>query len=164
MGLCEDRYTVVSIKQVTLRTILDHIIIGDGYYLLSATRNMISVLLGEDVLRLLRQYYLDPSGKSDYLKFYLPDKFINPVFSNAKTLTLIIDHWDMDVPPLNSDFKVHWVKENLSSEELENVKYNIQAINFGLVNDINLLDKMIKYPQKNWVEDYCLGVLNNENS
>lgn len=164
MGLCENRYTVVNIKQVTLRTILDHIIIGDGYYLLSVTRKMISVLVGENVLKILRQYYPDPSGESDYLKFFIPDRYTNPLFSNAKTLTIIIDHWDMEIPPLNSDFKVHWAKENLNSDELENIMYNIQAINFGLINNIDLLDKMIKFPQMNWVRNYCLEMFNNENS
>ena len=154
MGICKNRYSVINIKQINLRPINDYAIIGDGYYILMPTKRMVDIIIDEDnILDSFTKYYPDPTGESDYLKFYLPSSFTNAIFSSSKTLTIIIDHWEMNLP-LNSDFFVSWAKEDLCKKELENVIDTVQAINFGLIDEVKVLDNMTKYPTRNWISEY----------
>lgn len=153
IGICKDRYILLKINKV-MRPIHDYIIIGDGYYIFMPTRSMIKELTGND-LTILRNYCItnDRSTRDfDYLRIYVPSKFTNAIYSTNETLTLILDTWEY--PIMNCDFETIWGKDDLKEDEINNVIDTITSINLGLIDEIDVLDKMIKSPEKLWINEY----------
>lgn len=154
MGICKDRYILLKINIVNNRPLYDHAIIGNGYYILMPTRDMINVL--SDNPKVLEKYYTITDYRNtrgfDYIRIYLPSKFTDALCSTRKSLTILLDTWEY--PVLNCDFQGMWSKNDLSEEEIDNTIDTTSSINFGLINNVEVLDKMIKYPEKSWLNEY----------
>lgn len=153
MGICENRYLLLEINIIN-RPLYDYAIIGKGYSIFMPTREIIKVL--SDNSKVIEKYYTITNHRStrefDYLKVYMPSKFINALYSSKKSLTILLDTWEY--PILNCDFQGVWGKEDLNEEETDNTIDTITSINLGLVDKVEVLEKMIKYPEKSWLGEY----------
>lgn len=156
MGICKNRYILLEIN-ITNRPLYDYAIIGNGYYIFMPTREMIKVL--SDNSREIEKYYTITNHRDtrgfDYIRVYMPSKFtnaLNALYSSKKSLTILLDTWEY--PILNCDFQGVWGKEDLNEEETGNTIDTITSINLGLVDDVEVLEKMIKYPEKSWLGEY----------
>lgn len=150
MGICKDRYILLKINKV-MRPIHDYIIVGNGYYIFMPTRSMIKELIGNDLSIILRNYCITNNKDFDYLRIYVPSKFTNAIYSTNE-LILILDTWEY--PLMNCDFVTIWGKDDLKEDEINNVIDTITSINLGLIDKIEVLDKMIKSPEKSWINEY----------
>ena len=147
--MCEGRYALLKINHLQHRPMYDYIIIGDGYYLFMPTLDMVELLSGDDITG-CREIV-----SRGYFKLFLPnDKFTSILFNlNGDSIVLIIDTWDFS-SRLGSDFVATWGKEGLSEEELSNVIDTITAINLDLIDDVDVLNKLITHPEKIWINEY----------
>jgi hypothetical protein len=154
MGICKDRSILLKINTVNGRPLHDYAIIGNGYYIFMPTREMIDVLSNNS--KVIEKYYTITNYRNirgyDYIRIYLPSKFTNALYSTRKSLTILLDTWEY--PVLSCDFQGVWGRDDLSEEEINNTIDTTASINFGLINDVEVLDKMIKYPEKSWINEY----------
>ena len=142
MGICENRYTIVKISTVDYSANHYKEDESDVFFI---PNKYVSHITG-DLLN-----FIEPFPGSVCVRLRVPEKFSYTIRVNA-TSYLIIDHWDMRV--FDSDNTVCWAANNLKEDEISNLIETIQAINLGLIDDIDVLYNMLKKPTHNWIKNY----------
>lgn len=108
------------------------------------------VIEGIELLRECRFYNKD--SKAIWVKLQNENKFSNQNdlydrikqgITEDKTYYLIIDSY-FDYPQVYP--LVVWVGESLNNKAIENLIFNIQAINLGFIKDLNVYRNIIKNP------------------
>ena len=170
MGICIDRFVLLKIKNRSVFSGISNSLEDFVYNITSSNSGDIEELSGN--LRLTKNTYL---SFSERLRFVIKSK--NKLFFKETAdefpeiydaflvgdIYVIIDSWLADI---NYNFKnqnnmpnysanyIIWIGTLLDKSQVENLIMNIQAINLGMIDDIIILESILKSPDGDHVKEY----------
>ena len=159
MGICIDRFVLLKVKN---RSVFSGIgkNLEDFTYHITSNSGDIEELSGN--LKLAENTYLSFSkrfrsvikSKSKLFFTDITDEFpkIYDTFS-VDDIYVVVDSWLVDID-LSFKNYIIWIGTLLDKSQVENLIMNIQAINLGMINDIIILESILKSPDRNHVKEY----------
>lgn len=170
MGICIDRFVLLKIKNRSVFSGIGNNLEDFAYHITSSNSGDIEELSGN--LRLTENTYLSFSKrfrsviKSKNKLFFTEtaDEFpkICDTFS-VDDIYVVVDSWLVDINyrlknqnnmPIYSTNYIIWIGTLLDKSQVENLIMNIQAINLGMINDVIILESILKSPDRNHVKEY----------
>lgn len=170
MGICIDRFVLLKVKNRSVFSGIGKNLEDFAYYITSNSGD-IEELSGN--LRLTENSNLSFSKKfrsvikSKSKLFFMDitdDEFpkIYDTFS-VDDIYVIVDSWLADINlsfknqnnmPIYSTNYIIWVGTLLDKSQVENLIMNIQAINLGMIDDIIILESILKSPDRDHIREY----------
>lgn len=161
MGVCIDRFVLLKIKNKSVFSGIGNNLEDFTYKITSSNSRDIEELSGN--LRLTENTYLSFSkrfrsvikSKSKLFFTETADEFpkIYDTFS-VDDIYVIVDSWLVDDINFNLEKYIIWIGTLLDKSQVENLIMNIQAINLGMIDDIIILESILKSPDRDHVKEY----------
>jgi hypothetical protein len=109
------------------------------------------------IIQIPDEYYLGFDNRS--IKYTRNDELTFPMLGENEYLYLIIKDYKY-----KSYFSFHkyvlcWVGYDINPVHLLNITDNIQAINYGFINNSEILSRLIKDPTKDWSNLYINKII-----
>jgi len=171
MGICIDRFVLLKVKNRSVFSGIGNNLEGFEYHITSSNSGDIEELSGN--LRLTEDTCLSFSkrfrsvikSKSKLFFTDTADEFpkIYDTFFSVDDIYVIVDSWLADINynfkiqsnmPIYSTNYIIWIGTLLDKSQVENLIMNIQAINLGMINDIIILESILKSPDRDHVKEY----------
>lgn len=168
MGICIDRFVLLKVKNRSVFSGINNL--EDFIYNIASNSGDIEELSGN--LRLTENTYLSFSKRfrsviksKSKLFFTDTDDEFPEIYdtSSIDDIFVIVDSWLVSINfsprnqnnmPIDSTNYIIWIGTLLDKSQVENLIMNIQAINLGMIDDIIILESILKSPDRNHVKEY----------
>lgn len=169
MGICIDRFVLLKIKNRSVFSSIGNNL-EDFTYNITSNSGNIEELSGN--LRLTENTYLSFSERFRYVirsknKLFFTettDEF-SEIYDTflVDDIYVVVDSWLSNINFKNQNQNnmliystnyIIWIGTLLDKSQVENLIMNIQAINLGIIDDIIILESILKSPDRNHVKEY----------